>query len=80
MNDTPKPNCELIGKDGNIFNLIGLAQRTLHEHGLDEQANELWTRINSEAEDYNQALSIIGEYVNITGPEGHEESEEISYE
>ena len=36
-----KPDCPLIGADGNIFNLLGIASRTLREHGLKEQAKEL---------------------------------------
>lgn len=35
-----KPDCPLIGADGNIFNLLGIASRTLREHGLKEQARE----------------------------------------
>lgn len=33
-----KPDCQLIGEDSNIFNLIGIASRTLRRNGLDEQA------------------------------------------
>jgi len=29
---TNKPDCELIGQDGNIFNLVGIASRTLKQH------------------------------------------------
>lgn len=36
-----KPDCPLIGADGNIFNLLGIASRTLREHGLKEQAKEM---------------------------------------
>lgn len=36
-----KPDCPLIGADGNIFNLLGIASRTLREHGLKEQAIRL---------------------------------------
>ncbi len=36
-----KPDCPLIGADGNIFNLLGIASRTLREHGLKEQAKEI---------------------------------------
>ena len=28
-NKQQKPNCPLIGEDGNIFNLVGIAARTL---------------------------------------------------
>ena len=65
-----KPDCQLIGEDGNIFNLIGIAARTLRQNGLDEQAKEMQERImGGECHDYSAALNVIGEYVNITGPE-----------
>ena len=63
-----KPDCQLIGQDSNIFNLMGLASRTLKENGMGAEAAEMRQRIN-EAPNYNAALSIIGEYVNITGPD-----------
>lgn len=61
-----KPNCPLIGQDGNIFNLMGIASRTLCEHGMADQAKEMTNRIHSDAKSYYEALNIIGEYVNIT--------------
>ncbi len=64
-----KPDCQLIGEDGNIFNLIGIAARTLRQNGLGAQAEEMRKRIMSgECGDYYAALNVIGEYVNITGP------------
>mgnify|MGYP001042683510 CR=1 FL=1 len=66
-----RPDCVLIGEDGNIFNLVGIASRTLRENGLDEQADEMRDRIiGGECGTYYEALNVIGEYVNITGPEG----------
>ena len=62
-----KPDCELIGQDGNIFSLMEIASRTLRNNGMAEQASEMCTRIRA-SESYNSALCIIGEYVNITGP------------
>lgn len=65
-----KPDCRLIGENGNIFNLIGIAARTLRDCGLDAQAKEMQERImGGECHDYFAALNVIGEYVNITGPE-----------
>ena len=63
-----KPDCPLIGADGNIFNLMGIASRTLKEHGLADQAREMRERI-TQSGSYGAALCIIGEYVNITGTE-----------
>lgn len=61
-----KPDCPLIGQDGNIFNLMGIASRTLRQSGMPEQATEMCSRITGTAGSYSEALSIIGEYVNIT--------------
>lgn len=63
-----KPNCKLIGEDGNIFNLMGIASRTLRQNGMADKAVEMRNRIR-ESGSYDQALCIIGEYVNITGPD-----------
>lgn len=60
-----KPNCPLIGQDGNIFNLMGIASRTLRRNGMSDQASEMCDRIRKSGS-YDKALCIIGEYVNIT--------------
>lgn len=36
-----KPDCPLIGTDGNIFHLMGKASETLRKNGLQEQAEEM---------------------------------------
>ena len=65
-----KLDCQLIGQDGNIFNLIGIASRTLRQNGQAEEAKEMQRRITGgDCHSYYDALGIIGEYVNITGPE-----------
>ena len=63
-----KPDCELIGQDGNIFNLMGIASRTLKRNGMSDEAKEMTDRITNGSVNYYEALNIIGEYVNITGP------------
>ena len=70
-----KLDCRLIGEDGNIFNLMGLAARTLRHNGLAEQASEMTGRITG-CGSYDEALGIIGEYVNITGGEDESEDED----
>ena len=66
-----KPDCALNGENGNIFNLAGLAAGTLREHGMKEQAEEMKERVCS-SHSYEEALCIIGEYVNITSRDGQE--------
>lgn len=62
-----KPQCPLIGQDGNIFNLMGIAARTLRENGRADQAKEMTQRITGgDCHSYGEALCIIGEYVQIT--------------
>jgi hypothetical protein len=68
-----KPKCALIGEDGNIFNLMGIASRTLKNNGMREEATEMCNRITSEAKSYDEALMIIDEYVEITSREDIEE-------
>ena len=67
-----KPDCPLIGTDGNIFNLIGIAGQTLRQHHMEEQAAEMFHRI-TQCQSYDSALSIIGDYVNITSAQQTDE-------
>ena len=67
-----KPDCPLIGQDGNIFNLMGIASRTLKENGMEEQAREMRQRI-TQCQSYDSALCIIADYVNITEKEQQED-------
>ena len=71
-----KPDCPLIGEDGNIFHIMGIASEALRENGMQEQAEEMRSRI-FQCQSYDSALSIIGDYVNITAKE---QSEELSME
>lgn len=66
-----KPDCPLIGQNGNIYNLMGIAGQTLRKHGMEEQAKEMFQRI-TQCQSYESALSIIGDYVNITAAEQSE--------
>ena len=63
-----KPKCPLIGADGNIFNLLGMASRTLRENGMREQAKEMQSRVTASGS-YYEALNILGEYVEICSAE-----------
>jgi len=60
-----KPNSPLLGQNGNVFNLIGIAARTLRQHGLADQAKEMTERAFASGS-YDQALGVITEYVTPT--------------
>ena len=70
-----KPKCKLVGEDGNIYNLMGIASRALKKNGLEEEAKEMFNKITTEAKSYNEALCIIMDYVDVTGEEMSEDEE-----
>ena len=53
---------ELLGRDGNIFSLMGVASQLLQRAGMAEQNREMIERVTS-CDDYYKALNIISEYV-----------------
>ena len=74
--EVKKPKCALIGQDGNIFNLMGIASRTLKRNGQSEESKEMIEKITTTAKSYDEALCIISDYVEIVGEEDIEEDEE----
>ena len=57
-----KPTAKLIGENGNIFNLLGIARKSLrHMHAAH---NEMTERV-FKAASYDEALQIIMEYVAV---------------
>lgn len=59
-----KPKCALIGQDGNIFNLVGIASKTLKRNGMYEESKEMIERATL-SYSYDEAINIIEEYVDI---------------
>ena len=60
-----KPKAKLIGANGNIFNLAGIAGRVLKRDGQWNKAKEMYQRITQTAHSYDEALAIIMEYVDV---------------
>ena len=40
-----KPDCALLGQNGNIFNLLGIASQTLNDHEMRDEAVEMRRRV-----------------------------------
>ena len=59
-----KPVVQLIGQDGNVFNLVGICSRALKKAGRFEEARAMQERV-FKARSYTEALAIMGEYVEI---------------
>lgn len=60
-----KPVAKLVGANGNIFNLMGIANNVLKDAGKEEKGKEMCDRIRSQAKNYDEALLIIMEYVEV---------------
>jgi hypothetical protein len=73
-----KPQMQLAGMDGNIFNILGNASRLLKENGMEAQAKEMFERATA-AGSYEQALMIVSEYVQTELSES-EQIQEAKYE
>lgn len=56
-----KPVLKIIGKNGNAFNLLGLAKEVALKNGMD------WPTIQGEAMsgDYNHLLNILRTYFDV---------------
>lgn len=70
-----KPKCKLVGENGNIYNLMGIASRALKRNGQEEDAKEMCNKITTEAKSYEEALCILTDYVEDTGEEILEDEE-----
>ena len=70
-----KPKMALVGRDGNIFSIMGTASQLLQMAGMHDQNREMIDRVTS-CSDYNKALHIISEYVEteLTPPPIHQKS------
>ena len=71
-----KPNCPLIGTDGNIFHLVEIAAKTLKRNGMSTEASDMSEKVLGSGS-YEEALGIIGEYVNITSVDDPSEDMEM---
>lgn len=59
-----KPVCVLSGQDGNIYNLLGLAGKALRKDHQYANIERMQNRVFAAAS-YEEALSIISEYVEV---------------
>lgn len=63
-NQIKKPVCKLVGKNGNVFNLIGIVKRTLIKNGLHAEAAEMQKRALSSLS-YGDVLAMFMDYVDV---------------
>jgi hypothetical protein len=58
-----KPELQIEGQDGNIFAVLGAASNVLRKAGVKKEKIEDMRERVFNSESYNEALAIIGEYV-----------------
>jgi len=63
-NSVVKPKAKVIGKDGNVFNTLGICTSALKKAGQSDKSKELTNRVFS-AGSYEEALSIMMEYCEL---------------
>ena len=59
-----KPNCTLLGTDGNVFAIIRRVKRALRKVGEDNLADE-FSRKALGAKSYDEVLRLCMEYVEV---------------
>lgn len=70
-----KPKVKLVGQDGNIFNILGIASRALKEAGYADEAKEMQTE-DFASDSYEEALAIVLQYVDEADDDDEYECEE----
>lgn len=59
-----KPVAKLSGQNGNMFNLLGIASKSLKSAGQHSKAKEMIDKAMSSGS-YHEVLSVISEYVEV---------------
>jgi hypothetical protein len=75
MAEKNRPMCPIIGANGNIFNILGIASRTLKNNDMEDAAKEMYSRVTSSGS-YEEALAIITEYITPCSEEEMYEEQE----
>jgi len=64
MSESIKPECQLSGINGNVFNIIGTVSKALRNAGLRDKAVEFSDRAVQQ-ESYDAVLRLCFEYVDV---------------
>jgi len=64
MSENLKPECQLTGINGNVFNIIGTVSKTLRNAGLRDKAVE-FSDLTVQQESYDDVLRLCFEYVDV---------------
>lgn len=59
-----KPACKLIGRDGNVFSIIGSVTRALERNGQRDLADEFKKKAFA-SKSYDDVLTLVHDYVEV---------------
>jgi hypothetical protein len=62
MTGIRKPECELVGTDGNVFAIIGQVSKALKRDGQRDRAKE-WSERAMKCGSYDEVLQLLHDYV-----------------
>ena len=63
-----KPECKLIGENGNVFNLIAVVRRTLRDNQLHQELDAFdadFKMIQGSGGTYDDVLVLFTDYVDV---------------
>jgi hypothetical protein len=63
-----RPPCKLVGKDGNVFNLLYIVRDTLKKQGLVDELESFdreFEQLKAAGGKYNDVLCLIMRYVEV---------------
>lgn len=75
----PEIEVELVGQDGNAFNVLGLVNRALRRAGLPQDERDRFMA-EATAGDYNHLLMVVQSWVTVTGPEASDDEDWDEFE
>lgn len=59
-----KPKAKVLGKDGNVFNIMGICSQALKKAGQKENADKMTNEVIG-SKSYHEALAIMGNYCDL---------------
>lgn len=59
-----KPDCHLVGSNGNVFSIIGVVSKALKKAGQHDRAEEFQKKA-MQSESYDAVLQLLYDYVDL---------------
>ena len=60
----PDISVQLVGQDGNVFNLMGIVSRALRENGFGDEVDDFVSEVTS-SKSYHEALAVMMQWVDV---------------